>query len=194
MTTGNDLIEQSKAEFGILLHKEPEKLEALLKRALTEFQARAGVLQSVELLPEQADDNGYYDLPEFYAGLVVCEGSTGSIVDAKVVSVPDDNGGTVGKIKIAGAPAWGPYTFRYHMNLRNVPLDRELPVECVPIVGSLLSKMIDLPNTQRLRQVRQSEGLDTNDLESDQELKQRITDALNDIALRAQVLPMVMIG
>lgn len=178
--TPNELLESVKARFVVLLHDEPVKLEALLVQAIGEYQERAGVVFHVPITKEENDKDGI-DLPAHFLEVVTAEDSLHAWHEAVIAN---------GKVKLLTDKfSKAPFNLRYLVNLRDYDLDTDkLPNECIGLIQKYLYALIDLPNTERTRQVNEGAGLANDQLPGASELTERLRTIEQEMIDRAALL------
>lgn len=170
-----ELLESVKDRFVVLLHDEPAKLEALLKQAIGEYQDRAGAIASITV------DEAEVDLPPYYLDLVMATDSAHAWHEVVAES---------GTLKIiTDRYSKPPYSIKYLLDLRSLDLETGLlPSESIGLLQRYLYALINLPNTERLRQVNLGAGLPVDHLPVVSELTSTIQTIEQEIIDRAAML------
>lgn len=157
------LLEEVQDRFILLFHDDEAILHRLLRRALGKYQDKAGVLlqmnTSETLIP----------LPDLCAGIAACSDAKGRYIPAQL-----DTEDCALRLE-SSAKHQSPYVILYFANLRDWPLEKPLPSECLELVSDYLEALIALPNTGRAWKVMASTHLSTADLPSTEEAQARIT-------------------
>lgn len=163
--TPEELLQEVMRRPMVLYHNDPEDLHRLLRQALGKFQDKAGFIcetwySTTEFLPPH---------PGFQC--------VASVADKRRRYVPWHLDVVEGKIVLdlldKNEP---PFCLYWFVDLRNWPLDEDLPGDCPPLLADYLEALIAVQNTERQRNAMLMTGQQVNDLPSVQELKQRITD------------------
>lgn len=171
-----ELLESVKARFIVLLHDEEERLVALLRQALGEYQDRAGAVIKIRLASADAAP-----LPSDFLATLEATDSTGTWHE--VVETED------GLQVAADAYSQPPFSLAYLANLRSCDLaGYQLPAECIGLVQKYLYALIEEPNTERLRQVSQGAGLPVDQLPGASELSERLRAIEQEMTERAGLL------
>ena len=154
--TPRELLELVKSQFVTLYHDEPEKLDALMFLALTEYQDRAGVMQSLTLTHEQ-QINGGIELPPLFMSVLSAHDVDHNFHETKQV----DRKLNVVTTRYSVAP----YTIQYLMSLSDLDFEEgELPQHAIGLIQKYLKVLIEIPNTERERYARESAQLPTDGL------------------------------
>ena len=163
--TPSQVLEEAKGRFVVLYHDSPEALERLLRQALGKFQDKAGSIA------ELWSDEPTFPFPEDYQ-------HTASCCDSKRRYVPFREKREERTIALVpGVKTSAPYYLYYFRNLRDWPMDKELPSESVSLILDYLEALIAVPNTERQRNTYLWTNVNASqDLLSTQELKSRITE------------------
>lgn len=164
-----ELLEGVLARFTMLLHDEPEKLEALLKMAIRRYQDRAGAIGYFTL----SDDPESHVLPPYFLQLVSVTDAEGNYHEAEIRQ---------GNLHILrpNSRSVTPYRVCYLIDLTAIPLDIGiLPRECIGLIEQYLYHLIELPNNDRIRVSNSAAGLPVDHLPAAGEVQARI-DALEE--------------
>lgn len=166
--TPAQVLEDVKARFLVLYHKEPEKLERLLRQALGKFQDKAGAILEIWL-----DDPEFPCPPHFQAIAAACDSKRRYL--AWRFKKDEDSGERYISFETTSRHE-SPYCLLYFADLRNWPLEEDLPADIPPLLADYLEALIAIPNTARERYAYlssgQSEAAQT--LPGDQDLRQRV--------------------
>ena len=163
--TPRQLLESVKARFVVLLHDEPEKLDALLVQAIGEYQDRAGAIRSLTITEDEQRAGGIA-IPPHFLQLVGAQDQDGDYHEVEVVG---------DKINIPFVQRYSrpPYKADYLLNLKGYDLDNDnLPNASIGPIQNYLYTLIDLPNTGRVRQVNTASGLPVDHLQGEAEILQ----------------------
>jgi len=153
--TPTEVLTEAKSQFTPLYFNDPDKLVALLRRALGVYQDKAGIIRTVKTVGIETA----VAIPEGVVSVIHAADKNSRfhevIVGAADWSVEAD---------ATSAP---PYTFYYFLNLRDYDLDDDLPAGIVGTLIDYVAALIDVPNTDRARAVALATGrqmeLPTND-------------------------------
>lgn len=163
-----DLLNEAKSRFVVLYHDDAVALNGLLKQALGKYQDKAGVLLSLRW-EKDADGSTVRALPPNFLDVAVACDSHNNYVPVEVDTA------TATMAAFPGADTAWPITVRYYADLREWPVDTELPPVCVSLVLDYLVALIDRPNTERARATAAATGMQAQDFPMPQELMDRIT-------------------
>lgn len=179
-----ELIEEVKGRFSMLLHKEQDKLEALLKGALRTYQEKAGVIQTALISADQITE-GMASVPADFGRLVKVEDLHGRWINTML-----NNAGTH---LVLNETHGAPYEVTYFIDLVAIPNDQALPVTCIGTVMDLFELQVKIKNTERLYQARQQQGLESNDLTPIADLEQQKTSLIESIGTRQGFIPPISV-
>lgn len=168
--TPKELLEEVLRRFTVLLLDEPERQEALLRQALGKYQEKAGILRWLEV-SGRAD--APVELSEDFLAPASVQDSQGWYVPHRLLDVEPRS-----IALFPGSRHAPPFDVYYFCNLRDWPLDADLPARCTTLVADYLEALIALPNTERLRMAHTATNMGAllAELPSAQDLRQRITD------------------
>lgn len=162
--TPQEILDEVIRRFMVLYHNDPEDLKRLLRQALAKYQDKAGYIcetwySSAIILP-----------PERLSGIA-------SISDKKKRYVPWHVDMPEGVIVLDVLDKnESPYCLSWFVNLRDWPLDEDLPGDVPTLLADYLEALIAVQNTERQRNAMLITGQQTQDLSSVQDLRQRIRD------------------
>lgn len=163
--TPRELLDSVKARFVVLLHDEPEKLDALLSQAIGEYQDRAGAIANLMITQEDYQAGGI-DIPLHFLQLVGAQDQGGDYHEVDIVG---------DKINVSGVNRYSqpPFKVQYLVNMKGFDLeDDTLPNASIGPIQNYLYTLIDLPNTGRVRQVNTAAELPVDHLQSESEILQ----------------------
>lgn len=150
----------------VLYHDDPEALERLLRQALGKFQDKAGMIAEISTM------EAVMPTPEHFRATATCRDSKRRYIPHRVH--------TDGEMRLieflTEAKHQPPYLLSYFLDLRNWPLDEDLPGDCEALLGDYLEALIAVQNTERNRLALLVEGVDTADLPTVQDLRARLTE------------------
>lgn len=164
-----DLLAGVCARFTMLLHDEPEKLEALLKMAIRRYQDRAGAVGYFTV----SDDPDSQSMPPYFLQLVSVTDADGNYHEAEIRQ---------GSLHILrpNSRSVPPYRVCYLIDLTAIPLyTGMLPRECIGLIEQYLYHLIELPNNDRIRVSNSAAGLPVDHLPAASEVQARL-DALDE--------------
>ena len=162
--TPQEILDDVLKRFMVLYHNDPEDLKRLLKQALAKYQDKAGYIcetwySSTVIIP-----------PERMSGIA-------SVYDKGKRYVPwhvDMPEGVIVLDTLDKNEA--PYCLAWFVNLRELPLDEDLPGDCPTLLADYLEALIAVQNTERQRNAMLITGQQTQDLPTVADLRQRIKD------------------
>lgn len=178
-----ELLNDVKARFPVLLHREDEALNALLKKAVGTYQELAGFMAKVRI--EEGDViAGKCTVPERFSTRVMVKDAHGSFVASDVWA--DEL-----ELSLAGGERF-PLTLIYLENLRDANFESvTLPDNSVSLIGDYLENLIASPNAERQRRVAIAGKLDTTDIPTEADLATRRTELEEKIKASQAMLPMM---
>jgi len=159
--TPNELLDEVKALFQVV-YVEPAKLAILLKQAIRAYQDKAGVVRTVQMSADAAEMARPADLLEVIS-VADAEGRWHQWeVSAESISVVES---LLKSVK--------PYSVSYFADLSGIdPAAGALPDESIGLLRDYLEALIDIPNTNRARQIALATGVQT-EFPSGEELRAR---------------------
>lgn len=165
-----ELLEEVLRRFTVLLLDEPERQEALLRQALGKYQEKAGILRRLEI-SDRTD--APVELPEDFLAPVSVQDSRGWYVPHRL-----QDAAPMSMALLPGSRHTPPFDVYYFCNLRDWPMESDLPTQCTALVADYLEALIALPNTERLRMAHTATNMGglLAELPSAQDLRQRIAD------------------
>lgn len=165
------LLEEVEGRFTILYHDDGDALVRLLRQALGKFQAKAGVIKICKSKEKEVD------VPVNFLSIAMCHDASGRYLPFSVQDSDAPENAGVKKILFETKSCHlAPYSIHYFVNLREWPMDMEVPQECISLVSDYLEVLIEIPNTDRQRNVMSSTHLDHSGLQSVQELRARLAE------------------
>lgn len=178
--TPNALLERVKAQFVLLLHDEPDKLEALLVQALNEYQDRAGAMQQVDISLLQQQEGGIAVPP--YLLTVVSATDTDQVWHETTIRNDKLN---VVPTRLSSPP----FTVDYLVALSEFDLDSdELPRSATGMLQKYLRVLIEIPNTEREIYMRTASDMPLDGLYTLSELHERKKQLEDEMELSANML------
>lgn len=184
--TPNQLLENVKTRFTMLLHDDEKALEALLRKALAVYQERIGVIRRYQL--EEFTSNGY-QLPDDYLARL-------SVTDAFHAHVSSDVWEDEGKLflHLYSHEQW-PITFTYLANIQNVNLDEwQLPSKSISILSDYLEALIAIPNAERVARISIAGKLDASHVPAEADLTTRLKELETEMTSRRAIVPVLGFG
>lgn len=161
--TPSEILEEVKGRFVVLYHDSPEALERLLRQALGKFQDKAGSIA------ELWTDELVFAYPENYQHIASCCDTNRRYIPFR--ENPEECTITL----IPSVKNVAPYCLYYFRNLRDWPIDKDLPRESVSLIMDYLEALIAVPNTERQRNTYLWTNVNAaQELPSIQDLKSRI--------------------
>jgi len=144
--TPEKLLEAAKSQFLVLYHNDETALGKLLRSSLGTFQDRAGAFR------EMAFEAGATELPfpDHFLYVVNVLDKRGNFLTWI------ENDTTISLVMQPRSVA--PFKLTYGLNLRDWPVDRDLPGEVISLTLEHLISAIELPNTQRARKAAVATG------------------------------------
>ncbi len=178
-----ELLEQVKARFPVLLHKEETALMALLTKAVGVYQELAGFMAKARFSEADVVD-GVVALPERFSTRVSVKDKTGTFIPSE----PWD--GNL-ELTLYGHEQY-PLVLTYLENLRDADFNLiNLPDNSVVLIGDYLELLIMSPNNERLRRVAIAGKLDTSDIATEADIAQRKSETEEKIKTSQAMLEMV---
>lgn len=184
--TPNEILEDVMHRPLVLYHDDPDRLIRLLRQALGKFQDKAGAI--LELWGEK----GSFEIPPHFHAVAGCSDSERRYMpwrfgEAEKEAVTDTNEFGVETVEIIkvktinlviGRKHIAPYCLYYFADLRNWPLDEDLPPDCSTIIADYLEALLNVVNIERQREAYLSMDMvqAAQELQNVSELRQRITD------------------
>lgn len=164
-----------------VMYLDPARLTALLREAIDTYQDKAGFIRTAQFGDHDTEIQTPADLLEVI-GVVDAEGRRHEY--------------TVGVSSIAviqQRKSVTPYALTYFVNLRGVDIDAgTLPAEIIGILAKYLTALIDMPNTQRARQIASATGLQV-EYPTDEELRARKENIELEIEESQAIIPMMTV-
>ncbi|QFT40116.1 MULTISPECIES: hypothetical protein [unclassified Vibrio] len=186
--TPNQLLEEVKARFPILLHDDEKALLSLLRKALAKYQELAGFNEKHRVNESDLDEYGACDLPPLFAARLVVKDKSGRYVKSEH---------WLGKLELTlkGTEVF-PITILYLQDVMNADLDTfQLPATSISLLGDYLELLISIPNAERQRRIATAGKLDTTDIPAEPDLAMRKTELETSMrANRAIVPPISLLG
>lgn len=185
--TPNQLLEEVKARFPILLHDNPVILDSLLKKALAKYQELAGFngkmrISETDLVVDDPTFATYILLPSFFAARLNLKDATGRFISC---SQWDDRL----ELKLHGHETF-PFTLLYAQNILEANFDEyKLPTTSISLLGDYLELLIAIPNAERQRRIATAGKLDTSDIALEADLNTRKTELETSMRLNRAMIP-----
>lgn len=178
-----ELLDDVKARFPVLLHREEPALLALLKKAVGAYQELAGFMGKVRIEESDVIDNKC-KVPERFSTRVAVKDARGSFVTSEVW-------GDELELGLAGGEPF-PLTLIYLENLRDADFNSvALPDNSITLIGDYLENLIASPNAERQRRVAIAGKLDTTDIPTEADLATRRSELEEKIKASQAMLPMM---
>lgn len=183
--TPNQLLNEVKARFHILLYDKEAALQASLREAIGKYQDLAGFMAKVRIQdsPELRETNEA-DLPERFASRIVLKDAGGRFVRSDVW-------GSKLEIALNGEERF-PLTLMYLENLLDVDFETyQLPVNATSLIADYLYLIICKPNSESLRRISMTGKFDTSDMPLEADLATRITELELKIKASRAIMPTI---
>lgn len=185
MTKPAQILESVVSRFPMLLHSEPDKLNALLVKAIGKYQDLAGFMGKCRFTETDIQD-GAAALPEYFLTNIVLKDANGRYVCSEAW-------GDSLEIELTGYERF-PLTFQYLENLRDADYDKiDIPADAINLLSDYLELLIMSPNSDRLRRVVVAGKLDASDIPTESELATRRTELEEKIRAAKAMIPMITI-
>ncbi|RAU45282.1 hypothetical protein DBY68_016840 [Pseudocitrobacter sp. RIT415] len=176
MATPRELLEEVKKRFlTLLVENQKDMLDALLRKALTEYQDRAGCIQSIRV-----KEGSSIPCPDDYLELVAVTDATGNYVSCDIFG---------GNIEISSDQRVSyPLRMDYLVHLSQLDLDKgTVPPVAVGIIKDYLEILIAIPNSELDRRVSIAGKLDASNIPDEAALVQRRTDLEAEMSTRGAI-------
>jgi hypothetical protein len=178
--TPNQLLESVKLRFTTLLHDEQPALEALLKKALTAYQDKAGVIKRVRFKQYQE----VFELPADFLARVKVSDQAGDFIGSTVWPAEGEI-----ELNLRGDETY-PITLMYLSNLASADIDTYvIPETAVGTISDYLEALIAIPNAKRERRVAAAGKLDISDIPTETDLEGRKTELELKMAQNRAIVP-----
>lgn len=180
--TPASILEEVKTRFMVLYHHDEEVLKNLVYRALGKFQDKAGVIQEVWF------DEPVLELPPRFHAVAGCSDSKRRYIAHRVEK--DEEGHKILRL-LPGSKHVPPYCLSYFCSLRDWDMEEELPADCDALVSDYLEALIAILNTKKEREAYLQAGMQeaAQTLQSEQELRQRVTDLEREMEDNKAIIP-----
>lgn len=180
--TPAQILEEVKTRFMVLYHHEPEALESLLRQALGKFQDKAGVI--LEAWSEEL----VFELPPLFRAVAGCSDSKRRYMAHRFEE--NDEGKRFLRL-ILWPKHVAPYCLSYFCSLRDWKMDDDLPHDCEALVADYLEALIAILNTKKEREAYLQSGMQdaAQTLQSEQELRQRVSDLEREMEDNKAIIP-----
>lgn len=144
--TPTEILDHVRAHFPVLYVNEARQGQ-LLAQALGMYQEKAGAVKRLDM----SDAATETEIPEDFLECAVAMDANGRYHECVVT---DD------KITITpGRKSSKPYRVYYFVNLRDYDLETALPAESVSLLIDYLTVLLEIPNTNRMREIAATTGL-----------------------------------
>jgi len=187
--TPAQLLDEVKARFYSLLHKEPNALNVLLKQALGAYQDRAGVTDVVKIKTLNKNDDGdpCFPVPSDFLARVTVKDKHGKFVISNYNRREKS-------VVLNNARCVMPLSLMYFVDLSSVNIESyELPNEIVGLIKDYLEILITIPNAERNRRVAIAGNLDVSDIPAEADLFSRKADIEIRMSAARCALPLLSI-
>lgn len=159
------LLQEVKGRFAVLLHDESDKLDTLLKQAVTKYQDLAGFMTKARITADNVS-NGEATLPERFQTRVIVKDAKGRYVRSEVW-------GNKIELTLSGSEEY-PLSLMYLESVRDADFSTfELPAASVSMIADYLELLISSPNAERLRRIAIAGKLDASDIPTEESLATR---------------------
>lgn len=154
----------------------------LLYRALGKFQDKAGVIL------EAWYDEPIFELPPRFHGIAGCCDSKRRHIAHRFEK--SEEGQKLIRL-LPRSRHTAPYCLSYFCSLRDWGMEDELPGDCTELVSDYLEALISIPNTKKEREAYLQSGMldAAQTLQSEQELRQRVTDLEEEMENNKAIIP-----
>lgn len=181
MTPAN-ILEEVKTRFMVLYHHDEEVLKSLLYRALGKFQDKAGVIL------EAWFEGPVIELPPLFRAVAGCSDSKRRHIAHRF---EQDADGKKFLRLLPNSKHVAPFCLSYFCSLRDWDMEEELPADCDALVSDYLEALIAILNTKKEREAYLQAGMQeaAQTLQSEQELRQRVTDLEREMEDNKVIIP-----
>lgn len=185
MTKPAQLLESVIARFPMLIHNEPDKLNALLNKAIGKYQDLAGFIAKVKIEESDITDRSL-TLPDRFLTTVSLKDKAGRYVSS------DAWNGTL-ELDLYGDEQY-PFTLVYLENLRDADYESiSIPAGAVTLISDYLELLIMSPNSDRMRRVFVAGKMDASDIPTEADLATRRSELEQKIRESQAMIPMITI-
>lgn len=166
----------------VLYHYDLAALEKLLYQALGKFQDKAGVILEIW------SDDPVFELPPRFHAVAGCSDSKRRYIAHRLEK--DAEGQKILRL-LPGSKHVAPYCLAYFCSLRYWDMEEELPADCDALVSDYLEALIAILNTKKEREAYLQAGMQeaAQTLQSEQELRQRVTDLEREMEDNKAIIP-----
>ena len=180
--TPSSILEEVKTRFMVLYHHDEEVLKNLVYRALGKFQDKAGVILEVWF------DEPTLELPPHFHAVAGCSDSRRRYIAHRLET--NEEGHEILRL-LPKAKHIPPYSLSYFCSLRDWDMEEELPADSDALVGDYLEALIAILNTKKEREAYLQSGMTdaAQTLQSEQELRQRVTDLEREMEDNKAIIP-----
>ncbi len=182
--TPNQLLEEVKGRFTMLLHDEEASLAVLLKQAVGKYQDLAGFMSKARITETDLISTGSAALPERFQTRIAVKDANGRYVKSE-----SWNGEL--ELSLTGGEAY-PLTLMYFENVREADFDTYiLPPASIALIADYLELLIASPNAIRQRRIAIAGKLDTSDIPTEESLAARKAELEERIKGSRAILPTI---